>query len=229
MQEAEIKSSLDDRIVKGYLCIWGKRNLYGEIFLKGAFTKSIQERGPDSKANYQIKFLDQHNTCKALSLFAVLEENDIGLYFETVPLDPVQWADDVLIQLRSGTLNNYSMGFNYVWDEGKMRYDSTTDSIVILEAILLEGSVVTIPADMETFTLRAAFAGPDTLTQDIDDFINSLPRPHQLEARHIFTRQQSLIPDMEPLEQVKTALQKRNEPVKSQGLDYDYITKNFTL
>jgi uncharacterized protein len=223
----DLTTDLDKRIVKGYLCIWGQRNLYGEKFVKGAFAKSIREHGPGSNANYQIKFLNQHNPNQALARFAVLEEDDIGLYFETMPLDNVSWADDVLTQIASGTLNNFSLGFNYVWD--KLAYDDTDDSLVLIEAILLEGSVVTIPADMETYAVRSAFAQPDTLDGNIEDFITKIPRRFQMEARHLFTRQKSLINDEEPHQQRRNALQTPNEPVAHPGLDYDYILKNLKL
>src|SRR5688572_11337305 len=79
-------TDLDKRIVKGYLVLWGKRNYYNEKFVKGCFAKSIREHGPGTTAAYEIKFLNQHLQREPLSLFAVLKEDDIGLYFETVPL-----------------------------------------------------------------------------------------------------------------------------------------------
>ncbi len=47
-------SLLDDRVVEGYGCIWGKRNTHGEKYVKGCFAKSIQERGPGSNSSYGL-------------------------------------------------------------------------------------------------------------------------------------------------------------------------------
>lgn len=201
------KTNLDKRIVEGYTVIWGHRNLHREIFIRGAFAKSIRENGPGSNSNYEIKFLYNHNTDEPLSLFEELKEDEIGLYFRTKPLDDVQIADDTLKRLRSGTLNNYSQGFDYVWDEGKIAYDEKTDSLIIKEAILYEVSVATIPSGMETYTIRSA-ANIEALDSDVDQFIKSLPRKHQLEARQIFARHKSLI-NLEPLDNKKNTQDKK--------------------
>ncbi len=151
-QLTERESLLDSRVVEGYGVIWNKVNDYGEKVIKGAYSKSIREMGPGSSANYQIKFLYQHNQGDPLSLFDEIKEDEIGLYFRTKPLDDVSNADRTIKQIRSGTLNNFSIGFDYVWD--KMEYDETDDSLVIKEAKLFEISVVGIPADMNTFAKR---------------------------------------------------------------------------
>lgn len=221
--DTEFNSSLDERIVKGYLCIWGQRNLFGEKFIKGCFAKSIREHGPGTNAAYQIKFLNQHRQADPLALFAVLIEDEIGLYFETVPLDPVDSADRVLIQLKSRTLNNFSLGFDYLWN--MVEWDDTDDSLVILEAILYEGSVVTIPADMGTYAMRC-IEDIAELNDDIEDFISLIPRKDQLQARSLFARQKSLIDFDTPLEQRKKA-RSNDEPVEA-GIDYEYLSKHLT-
>src|SRR6185503_20389914 len=141
-----VDSKLDQRIVAGYGVIWGSMNDYDEQFVKGAFAKSITENGPNSNSTYKIKFRDRHG--KSVSLFASLIEDDIGLYFETVPLDKVQWADDLLVQLKSGTINNFSIGFKYIWD--RVEWDEENDCLIILEAQLFEISAVDIPSDVQT-------------------------------------------------------------------------------
>lgn len=221
----ERESLLDKRVVEGYAVIWGQRNLHGEKFIKGCFSKSIRENGPGSNSKYQIKFLYNHNDDEPLSLFETLEEDDQGLYFRTVPLDDVPTADRVLKQLRSGTLNNYSQGFNFIWEQGKIEWEEATDSLIVKEAILYELSVATIPSGMETYTIRNA-AQLEELTDETEDFINSLPRRQQLHARQLFARHKSLT-EYEPLEQRAKALGE-GEPVGT-GIDYDYLTKHFKI
>lgn len=222
----EVKSDFENRVVKGYLCLWGQRNLHGEKFIKGCFAKSIREHGPGSNAPYQIKFLNQHRQGEPLALFAVLREDEIGLYFETAPLDEVDYANRVLVSLRSGTLNNFSIGFDYIWEAGKIEWDDSDNSLVIIEGVLFEGSVVSIPSDMSTYAMRSV-EEIEALDDDLHDFIDSLPRKNRLEARSLFARMKSLIDLEQPFEQRKRTLQ-GNEPAND-GIDYNYLTKNLNL
>lgn len=222
---AERESLLDKRIVEGYAVIWGQRNLHGEKFIKGAFSRSIRENGPGSGSNYEIKFLFNHNVDEPLSLFDELKEDETGLYFRTKPLDDVGMADRVLKQLRSGTLNNYSQGFNFIWENGAVEWEDATDSLIVKEARLFEISVATIPSGMETYTIRSAEQLED-LQDETEDFIKALPRRQQLQARQLFARHKSLA-DFEPLEQRGNAREDA-EPVGT-GIDYAYLTQNFKL
>lgn len=221
----ERESLLDQRIVEGYAVIWGQRNLHGEKFIKGCFARSIRENGPGSGSKYEIKFLYNHDTNEPLSLFAELKEDATGLYFRTVALDDVPMADRVLKQLRSGTLNNYSQGFNFIWDANAIEWDDTDDSLVVKECKLFEVSVATIPSGMETYTIRSA-EQVDDLLDDTEDFIQTLPRRQQLQARQLFARHKSLA-EFEPLKQRAKALE-NGGPVGI-GIDYDFLTKNFQL
>jgi len=213
------QEDLDNRIINGYLCSWGTVNDYGEKVIKGAFSKSIQERGPASNSNYKITFLWQHKTDDPLAVFAELIEDDYGLRFKTLPLDDVPNADRCIKQIRSGTLNQFSYGFDYVWD--KVEWDSNDDSLVLKEVELWEGSVVTIGADTGTMALRAAGNIDDAwieLNDEIEGFIKSIPRKHQLELRELFTRHKSLS-KIEPLQQRQTALD-QDEPAGA----VDYVS-----
>jgi HK97 family phage prohead protease len=221
---------LNQHIVQGYAVIWGQKNLYDEIFVRGAFANSLNQRGPQSNSNYKIKFLYQHNQQDPLSLFDVLEENETGLFFKTKPLDEVPNAERTVAQIRSGTLNNFSIGWDYIWD--KIEYDEAQDALIVKEANLFEISVVTIPADMSTFAYRSV-EQLDTLHDDTEYFIKSLPRNFQLEARNIFARHKALI-NIEPSEseaQDETTLGNEDKPpIETRcKIDYNYLTKNFTL
>lgn len=215
----EIRESLlDQRIVEGYAVIWGSVNSHRERFIKGAFTKSIKERGPSSNSNFKIKFRDEHG--RACSLFVELEENEIGLRFKTKPLDNVQWSDDLLVQLKSGTINNFSIGFAYVWD--KIEYDDANDIIIVHEAILFEISAVAIPSEMETFAVRS-IQSTETLDDEINAFIGEIPKQFQLRCRKLFASFMALYNKKEPPK--KRTLLKRAAKKKA-VLDINYITKN---
>lgn len=211
---------LDKRIVEGYGFIWGSINMHGERFFKGAFTRSIKENGPDSEAAYKIKFRDEHG--RAMALFEVLEEDEIGLYFRTKPLDDVSWADDFLTQLRSGTINNFSGGFNYIFERNALEWNDNDECVDIFQARLFEISGVAIPSDMKTFALRSADS--DELFELTEDFIKSLPRKNQLEARRIFALHKS----QGEIEARNNNLDdlKKLVPVAS-GIDYNYLINKF--
>ena len=215
-----VDSKLDQRIVAGYGSIWGSVNDYDEFFVKGAFAKSISENGPNSNSTYKIKFRDRHG--KSVSLFASLIEDDIGLYFETVPLDKVQWADDLLVQLKSGTINNFSIGFKYIWD--RVEWDEENDCLIILEAQLFEISAVDIPSDVQTYAVRRANENIG-INDEVENFINKLPRKRQLEARRIFSRCMTPI-DNAPDEK-RSSPPIVSTPPKAQ-LDLNYLIKKFS-
>ncbi len=180
------KSLLKDRIVSGYGVIWASVNDWQERFVKGCFARSIADHGPSSNANFKIKFRNQHG--KAVSLFAELSEDEVGLYFKSAPLDKIQDADDLLVQLESGTINNFSIGFKHIWD--KVEWDDENDCLVILEARLYEISAVTIPSDINTFMIRSSsgeHSEPEYLEDDTEDIISDLPKSKQLEVRKLIT------------------------------------------
>lgn len=213
---SDFASDLDNRIVSGYLLRWGSINMHGEMFLRGCCSKSISDRGPDSTANYKITFLNQHDTTQPLCIFAELVEDDYGLRFRSKPLDNVDWADHVLTQLRSGTLNQFSAGFDYVWD--KTEWDDINNCIVCKEIDLFEGSVVTIGSEVGTYVIRTKEQEANLL-DEIETFIKTLPRKNQLQARGYFTQLKSLV-NFEPQQQ-REALND-DEPAKN-GIDYHYL------
>lgn len=212
------KSLLDERIVEGYAVLWSSVNDYSERFVKGCFTKSISDIGPGSNSAYKIKFRDRHG--KSCGLFEVLKEDEIGLYFKTKPLDNVPWADDLLTQLKSGTINNFSIGFRHVWD--KIEWDDENDCMINLEAYLYEISAVDIPSDMGTYAVRGT-EEIEYLSEDVEDFIESLPKSKQLDARKIITRCLSLSNEEQEETNEVRSLKKRKQVTKK--IDYSLAAR----
>lgn len=225
-QRGEITSNFEDdlnnRIISGYLLVWGSVNMHGEMFLRGCCAKSINERGPASNANYKITFLNQHDTTEPLCVFAELVEDGYGLRFRSKPLDDVPWADHVLTQVRSGTLNQFSAGFDYVWD--KIEWDEQNDCIVCKEIDLFEGSIVTIASELNTMVCRS-IEQAELLFDEIESHIKTLPRKDQLSTRQYFAKLKSLV-DLEPLEQRAKAL-KETEPKQESAINFKYLIDNF--
>lgn len=192
--------------------MWNVKNEHGEKFVKGCWSRSIKENGPGSNSNYQIKFRDRHQ--RACALFDGVDEDSNGLHFRTKPLDPVSWADDLLVQIRSGTLNNFSNGFRFIWD--KVEFDDKEDALVVIEARLFEISAVEVPSDMATY----AFRNLDRmqLNEEIEEFIGDLPKSKQLEARQLIS-ECMMVRSQEPLDR------KALTDSKPKGIDYNYLIK----
>lgn len=146
------KFVVEDRKIKGYPIVWGSKNDYDEIVLKGATLNSLNARGVGSTSGNPILVLNQHRQYQPLCRPTLLHEDDYGLYFEGDIIENVQYADEVLEQVRQSVVNQLSYGFNYVWD--KVEYDPNTDSYILREIKLGEISLVTFSSD-ENAQLRS--------------------------------------------------------------------------
>lgn len=222
--DGEIEDLLAKRQVQGYGVIWGNKNLYGERVFKGAYSRSIRENGPGSGAAYELKFCDEHG--RACALFEELREDEIGLFFRTKPLDAVPWADNVLTQIRSKTINNFSVGFNFIFEPNAIMWNDQTETLDIFQARLFEISAVAVPADMETFVTRNA-DDEELLYEETEAFIKSLPKKNQLELRKLIARHKSLA-QTDVADQIET-LKTDTQPIQKRGIDYNYLTQNFSL
>lgn len=185
---SNLKLAPGSRTISGYAAIFGNVDDAREMFIKGAFAKSIAERGPDSQTNRKIAFLKQHEVDEPLGRITVLKEDDKGLYFEC-ELDEIQEAEDVLTQLKSGTLNQFSVGFSYVWDSNKMVYDDNLDAMILKEVKLWEISVVTFGCnEMTEFTgMKSGHKNPQAeaahLLKQFEDFISDMNETKQNRLR----------------------------------------------
>lgn len=141
-----------DRKVKGYAIVWGSKNDYNEIVLKGATQNSLNARGIGSTSGNPILVLNQHRQSEPLCRPTILQEDDYGLYFEGDVIEGVGYADEAVNQVAQGVLRQLSYGFNYVWD--KTEYDATNDAYILKEIKLGEISLVTFSSD-ENAQLRS--------------------------------------------------------------------------
>lgn len=210
----KLKVDVDSRKVSGYFAVFGNVDLAGDLIVKGAFAKSIQERGPGTTNGNKIAFLNQHTMSQPLGLITKLVEDDFGLYFEAI-MDDIQLANDVLKQLKSGTLDQFSIGYNYVWD--KMEYDADKDAFICLELYLAEGSVVTLScnplAQFEGMKSQDVEDKRISLRNDLEDQLKALSHPRQFKLRQT-------ISDLLALSSVQPSDTLKNE-VKAAALSID--------
>lgn len=125
-----------------------------DILIKGCFAKSIQERGPGSSTHRKIAFLWQHDLHDPIGKILKIEEREDGAYAEVQlsNFDAVPNAKRAYYQLIDGDIDQFSFGFEYVWD--KIEYDETLDAFVVKEVKLFEISVVTLGANEMTEFIR---------------------------------------------------------------------------
>ena len=200
----------ESRTISGYAAIFNNKDKEGDILLKGCFAKSISDRGPESTANDKIIMLWQHDTHEPIGRISVLKEDDKGLYFEAV-IDDVERGNQAIKQLESGTLNQFSIGYSYVWE--KCEYDSERDAFIVKEVVLYEISVVSIGCNglTEYLGLKAEGIDPyEALKNDIESAIKGLPISKKEEIQTIIAKALSLgqFKPEKPLEEVKADTKK---------------------
>jgi HK97 family phage prohead protease len=150
---SEIKDiSADKRQVAIYLAKFDNIDADNDMIKKGAFTKSIQERGPESPSNRRIAFLRWHDWEKPIGKFLALNEDDYGL-FAVAQLGQSQIGEDAWNDYNDGIIREHSIGFQYIQD--KMRWIDDMNAPaqgywMLSELKLYEGSAVTFGANEET-------------------------------------------------------------------------------
>lgn len=137
----------ESRTISGYAAIFGNIDKAKDMLVKGCFAKSIQERGPESTANDKIIMLWMHDMNEPIGRITMLKEDDKGLYFEAI-IDEIELGDRAIKQLESGTLNQFSIGYKYVWE--RCEWDNERECFVVKEVILYELSVVSIGCNGDT-------------------------------------------------------------------------------
>jgi HK97 family phage prohead protease len=206
------------RVIRGYLAVWGVPDTYGTVAIRGCFSKSLKDRGPESGAKNKIIHLWIHDMKEPVGSYLELVEDDYGLRFACLVDDVAGTPERVLKQTKSGTLNQYSYGFNYVWD--KMEYNETRKVIEMYECDLYEGSSLSIKAsNPETYTIRSKEDLTKALLElgnEAEDVIESLPRNARLEVRQLISRYKSLA-ENKPLEK-RMALDLSGEPSNKKEL-----------
>ena len=173
-----------NRTISGYAAVFGNRDKAGDVLLKGCFAKSIRERGPESTANDKILMLWMHDMSEPIGKVVKLEEDDKGLYFEA-KIDEIELGDRAINQLESGTLNQFSIGYSYVWEN--CEWEDDTNTLYVKEVKLYELSVVSIGCNAETEYLGLKSA------EDYDEAYEKLERELQQACQHMSTTKQQRI------------------------------------
>lgn len=137
----KIKSVQDTGEIEGFVSFYGNKDLNGDIVEPGAFTKTLQENGGS------VPLLLHHDRTRPIGTAYVRDEAK-GLWL--TGKIATQFPDGALAhgQAKEGILKGLSIGFREV--PGKTIFDPNTNAYHLKEVILIESSMVTIPANPRT-------------------------------------------------------------------------------
>lgn len=117
---------------------------FRERIAPGAFTRTLGEADVRALWNHDPNYVLGRNRAETLAL----REDDEGLAFEVLPPETV-WANDLLVSMRRGDVDQMSFGFRTVRDNWLQDSDGNI-SRELLEVELFDVSVVTFPAYPQT-------------------------------------------------------------------------------
>jgi len=132
----ELRHLKRDGTFSGYASVFGEVDLGKDQVERGAFRKSLSERGAEG-----VRMLFQHDPSEPIGAWKTIREDSRGLNVEGVLADGVARAGEVRQLIRNGALDGLSIGFRTV----RARTDAKSGIRRILEADLWEISIVTFP------------------------------------------------------------------------------------
>ena len=153
----------ESRKVAFYLSTFDVVDADNDVIRKGAFKKSLQERGPESASNRKIAFLRFHDWTKPIGKFLELAEDDKGLY-AVAELGRSTLGEDALKDYEDGLIKEHSIGFKYIKDKVRFVEDPSLPNggyYDITEVQLFEGSAVTFGANEFTNVVEVGLKGED--------------------------------------------------------------------
>lgn len=120
-------------IVTGYFAHFGSIDSDGDRILPGAFTKTVNENGPNG--TQLIKHLLDHDKTKAVGKIEILKEDGVGLYYES-KAGRHTLGRDFLLMAEDGILNQHSFGYRVI------KQNKKSDANDLTELAMMEGSSI---------------------------------------------------------------------------------------
>ena len=136
--KSEIKAESDDGTFEGYGSVFNNTDLGNDIIKKGAFQKSLNQRGEKG-----VKLLYQHKSDMPIGVFDEIKEDSHGLYVKGRLALKTQAGKDAYELLKMGALDGLSIGFRV--NPKSVSYDKRKNQRTIKEVDLMEISLVTFP------------------------------------------------------------------------------------
>lgn len=139
----QIKSINDAGEFTGYGSVFGVKDSYADIVIKGAFEKTLNKWKEKSKLP---ALLWQHKMDEPIGIYTKMVEDENGLYLEgKLLIDDDPLAKRAHAHMKAGSLTGLSIG--YILND--YEYDKEKSAFILKEIDLWEVSVVTFPANDE--------------------------------------------------------------------------------
>lgn len=139
----KIKSVDDAGEFSGYGSVFGNKDSWGDIIIKGAFAKTLSAW--EARGALPV-MLWQHKMHEPIGVFTKMEEDDNGLYVEgRLLIDDDPLAKRAHAHLKAGSISGMSIG--YMCDD--LEYSKEQDAYILKQIDLYEVSLVTMPANEE--------------------------------------------------------------------------------
>lgn len=164
----KVKSLSDEGEFEGYGSVFGVKDSYGDVVVKGAFGKSLddwKERGT------LPSMLWQHDAHEPVGVYAEMKEDDHGLYVRgKILTEAGDLERRAHAHVKAGSVRGLSIGYSI--PIGGIEFDKDNDAYLLKQINLWEVSLVTFPAnpEAEIDTVKAALeAGPKEIERILRD------------------------------------------------------------
>lgn len=125
----------EKKVISAYVSVFGNVDTDGDMVVKGAFKKTISERGPGA-ARMRIKHLWMHDPFSIIGIPETMEEDDTGLLVRS-KFGTDTFSADKFQQHIDGLVDEFSIGYQV------MQSDKADDHTKLTELKLWEYSSVT--------------------------------------------------------------------------------------
>ena len=129
----EVKATGEEGQIEGYGAVFGNRDSYGDIMVKGAFAETLKGRKP--------KMLWQHNMLDPIGSWDEYYEDERGLYMKGRIAIKSTKGRDAYELVKAGAIDGLSIG--YVTKD----YEMEAGARLLKKVDLFETSLVTIQAN----------------------------------------------------------------------------------
>lgn len=156
----DIKKLTENGEFEGYGSVFDVEDGGGDIMVRGAFRKSLNDKPLTS-----IKMLWQHDASQPIGVWEELKEDEHGLFAKGKIVKESRVGSEALALMRAGALDGLSIGFRTV----KAEFDHDTLVRKLLEVDLWEVSVVTFPMNTHARVDRVKNATPRDVEKTLRD------------------------------------------------------------
>lgn len=138
----DIRAMSDDGAIEGYGSVYGVKDSYGDVIVKGAFSESIKAHKSEGT---MPAMLWQHDERDPIGVWTDMSEDDNGLHLKGRVAVETQRGKDALALLRMKAINGLSIGFVAT----KKSFDDKAGVRILSGIDLWEVSLVTFPANVK--------------------------------------------------------------------------------